>query len=90
MSVATVPGWLYLLDSSSLIYSSQTWVMPGMNGIETAIIIESFGRTPSASLPRVFDASVSQFLSYLGEQVEAATPGSVPAEWTKDEAPAAK
>jgi hypothetical protein len=30
------------------------------------------------------DASVSQFLSYLGEQVEAAPPDPVPTQWTKD------
>ena len=35
-------------------------------------------------------ASVSQFLSYLGEQIEVAPPGPVPAEWAKDEATAAK
>ena len=29
-------------------------------------------------------ASVSQFLSYLGEQIEVAPPGPVPAEWAKD------
>ena len=35
------------------------------------------------------DASVSQFLSYLGEQIEVAPPGPVPTEWMKDEATAA-
>jgi hypothetical protein len=35
-------------------------------------------------------ASVSQFLSYLGEQIVVAPPGPVPAEWAKNEATAAK
>lgn len=57
----------------------------------TSIPGSLYGRTlHCAGLKALADASVSQFFSYLGEQVEAAPPAPVPTQWTKDEATAAE